>query len=119
MVTSPFKGSNGSNRYFKDIAFAAVRTQLGNLDLAADRYLNVPTTPMYLKYAKEHKFSPDSIMLPSGAQAHWFGSSSAKKVLVYFHGKLEHRVALFTPLIMASRWRICTSLWSGTHALAG
>lgn len=62
------------------------RAQLGNLDLAAERYLNPPTTPTYLQYAKDNNFTPESITLPSGAQAHWFGSRSATKLLVYFHG---------------------------------
>jgi acetyl esterase/lipase len=86
LVTSPFKGSNGSNTYFKDVMFAMFRTQLGNLDLAQDRYMNGTTTPIYLKFAKDNDFTPESITLPSGAQAHWFGSSSVKKVIVYFHG---------------------------------
>ncbi|KAH7067368.1 Alpha/Beta hydrolase protein [Paraphoma chrysanthemicola] len=84
--TSPFKGTNGSNTYFKDVIFAMFRTQLGNLDLAADRYMSVPTTPAYLQFAKDNGFTPESIILPSGTQAHWFGSSSVKKVIVYFHG---------------------------------
>lgn len=87
-VSSPFKGSNGSNTYFKDVMFAMFRTQLGNLDLAADRYMNPLTTPNYLQYAKDHKFTPESITLPSGVQAHLFGSRSAKKLLVYLHGML-------------------------------
>jgi acetyl esterase/lipase len=66
--------------------FAMFRTQLGSLDLAQDRYLNGTTTPIYLKFAKDNNFTPESIVLPSGTQAHWFGSSSARKVLVYFHG---------------------------------
>ncbi|KAJ4362383.1 hypothetical protein N0V83_010476 [Neocucurbitaria cava] len=85
-VSSPFKGSNGSNTYFKDVMFAMFRTQLGNLDLAADRYMNPLTTPNYLQYAKDHKFTPESITLPSGVQAHLFGNRSAKKLLVYLHG---------------------------------
>jgi hypothetical protein len=63
-----------------------LRTQLGSLTLAQDRYMNGTTTPVYLKFAKDKGFTPESITLPSGTQAHWFGSSSVKKVLVYFHG---------------------------------
>ncbi|KAL6704309.1 hypothetical protein ACN47E_008373 [Coniothyrium glycines] len=85
-IVSPFKGSNRSNTYFKDVMFAVFRAQLGNLDLAADRYMNGTTNPVYRKYAHDNNFPPDSITLPSGVQAHWFGSRSAKKVLVYFHG---------------------------------
>lgn len=85
-IVSPFKGSNGSNKYFKDIVFAAFRTQLGNLDIAADRYMNEPTSTVYHNFAKENNFTPESITLPSGTQAHWFGPSSNKKLIVYFHG---------------------------------
>jgi hypothetical protein len=74
--------------------FAMFRTQLGNLDLAQDRYMNGTTTPIYLKFAKDNGFTPASITLPSEAQAHWFGSSSAKKVIVYFHGKSDHNTQL-------------------------
>ncbi|RMZ71332.1 alpha beta hydrolase fold [Pyrenophora seminiperda CCB06] len=86
-VTSPFKGDNGSNTYFKDVILAAYRTNLGNLTLAQDRYMNGgSSTAVYVKYAEQHKFTPESITLPSGTQAHWLGSPRAKKVLVYFHG---------------------------------
>jgi acetyl esterase/lipase len=63
-----------------------LRTQLGNFGLAEDRYMNGTTTPIYVKYAKDNDFAPESITLPSGTQAHWIGSSRAKKVVVYFHG---------------------------------
>jgi acetyl esterase/lipase len=66
--------------------FALTRTQLGNLDIASERYMGGTTTSTYLKYAKDNNFTPESITLPSGVQAHWFGSSSAKKLIVYFHG---------------------------------
>lgn len=67
--------------------FAMFRTQLGNLDLAQDRYMNGPSsTPNYLQYAEQHNFTPESVTLPSGVQAHWLGSKNAKKVLVYLHG---------------------------------
>jgi hypothetical protein len=74
--------------------FAMFRTQLGNLNLAQDRYLNGQTTPVYLQFAKDHKFRPESITLPSGTQAHWFGSSSAKKIIIYFHGTCPSHLAL-------------------------
>lgn len=86
LITSPFKGANGASTYFKDVAFAALRTSLANLDLTAERFLNGTTTPNYLKYAKDHNFPPETITLPLGEQAHWFGSKTATKVLVYFHG---------------------------------
>lgn len=83
---SPFKGDNGAPSWYKDVMFAMMRTQLGNLDLAQDRYLNSQTTPTYLKFAKEAGFTPDSVTLPSGIQAHWIGDKNAQKVLLYCHG---------------------------------
>jgi acetyl esterase/lipase len=86
-LISPFKGTNGSNTYYKDIMLAMLRTNLGNLNLDQDRYINGgSSTPIYLKHAKKHNFAPESITLPSGTQAHWFGHKSAKKVFVFFHG---------------------------------
>ncbi|KAF1999871.1 alpha/beta-hydrolase [Amniculicola lignicola CBS 123094] len=84
--TSPFKGSKGAHTYFKDVMFSMIRTQLGSLNLAQDRYLNPLTTPTYLKYCKDNGITPDSITLPSGVQAHWLGDRSAKKTILYFHG---------------------------------
>jgi hypothetical protein len=64
-----------------------MRTQLGGLNIAQDRYMNPPnTTPTYIKFAKENGFVPQSITLPSGAQAHWIGNKSAKQVVIYYHG---------------------------------
>ncbi|KAF2705742.1 alpha/beta hydrolase fold domain-containing protein [Pleomassaria siparia CBS 279.74] len=84
---SPFKGQNGAPTYFKDVFFSMMRTQLGALNIAQDRYLNPSnTTPTYLKFAKDNGFAPESITLPSGTQAHWIGSKSAKQVIIYFHG---------------------------------
>lgn len=52
--------------------------------------MNGTTTPIYLKYAKDNNFEPDSIALPLGEQAHWLGNKNAKKTLVYFHGTLPY-----------------------------
>ncbi|KAF2468919.1 alpha/beta hydrolase fold domain-containing protein [Lindgomyces ingoldianus] len=83
---SPFKGQKGAQNYFKDVMFAMMRTQLANLSLAQDRYLNPPTTPTYIAFAKAQGFAPESIKLPGGAQAHWIGNTNAKKLIVYYHG---------------------------------
>ena len=67
-----------------------MRTQLGGTNIAQDRYMNPPsTTPTYLKYAKDNKFAPESITLPSGTQAHWIGNKNAKQIIIYFHGTSE------------------------------
>ncbi|ORY15269.1 alpha/beta hydrolase fold domain-containing protein [Clohesyomyces aquaticus] len=84
--TSPFKGQNGAPNYFKDVMFAMMRTQLGRLNLAQDRYLNPATTPTYDAWAKAQGFAPETTTLPSGTLAHWIGNPSAKKLIVYYHG---------------------------------
>jgi hypothetical protein len=67
--------------------FAMLREQLGSQTLAQDRYLNPSTTDVYLKFAKDKRFTPESVTLASGIQAHWIGSNNARKVILYFHGK--------------------------------
>jgi hypothetical protein len=63
-----------------------MRVQLGNLDTAQERYMNGTTTPTYLKWAQDNGITPESITLASGTQAHWIGNSSAKQVILWFHG---------------------------------
>jgi acetyl esterase/lipase len=62
------------------------RTQLGNLTVANDRAANPLTTPAYLDFAKANNFTPDTLTLDDGTQAHWFGSRHAKKTILYYHG---------------------------------
>ncbi|KAF1949867.1 alpha/beta hydrolase fold protein-like protein [Byssothecium circinans] len=84
--TSPFKGQKGAQNYFKDVMFSMMRVQLGNLDTAQERYWNGTSTPVYLKYAQDNGFEPQSVTLSSGVQAHWLGDKDAKKVILWFHG---------------------------------
>lgn len=63
-----------------------MRTQLGNLNLAQERYLSPLTTPAYIKFAEKSGFTPETITLPSDTQAHWIGNKNAKKVILYYHG---------------------------------
>ncbi|EON69714.1 hypothetical protein W97_08974 [Coniosporium apollinis CBS 100218] len=86
MVVSPFKGKNGAPTYFKDVMYAMLRAQLGNMTIPEQKYLYPPTTATYLQVAKEKGFQPDSVVLPDGIQAHWLGPRSKEKVIVYFHG---------------------------------
>jgi len=44
------------------------------------------TTHIYHSLAKEKNFTPQSIDLPSGVQAHWLGDRNAQVTLVFFHG---------------------------------
>ena len=66
--------------------FAMMRSQLGNMTLAQGRYIHRLTTPVYLSFAKDKGFPPDSITLSDGVQAHWIGNKNAQKTIVYFHG---------------------------------
>ncbi|KAF2809012.1 alpha/beta hydrolase fold protein-like protein [Mytilinidion resinicola] len=84
--TSPFKGKKGASSYFKDVTFAMMRSQLGALNLAQFRYMNPWTSDVYIQFAKDSGFAPDTITLPSGTQAHWIGNKNAQKTIVYFHG---------------------------------
>lgn len=67
---------------------ALFRAQLGNLDLAGDRYTAGTTAPLVAKYAKDNNISLEDITLPSGTKAYWFGDKGAKKTIVYFHGSV-------------------------------
>jgi hypothetical protein len=88
LCTSPFKGSKGAPTYFKDVAFAAVRTQLRSMSIPQSRFLAKSTAESYYEAAKTLKFEPESIDLDGGVQAHWLGDKNAELTLVYFHGKL-------------------------------
>jgi len=69
-----------------------MRVQLGNLDTAQERYMNGTTTPIYLKWAQDNNITPESVTLASGTQAHWIGSSTAQKVILYFHGMSSSQI---------------------------
>lgn len=70
--------------------FAMMRSQLGNMTLAQERYIRPLTTPVYLSFAKGKGFPPDSITLSDGVQAHWIGNKNSQKTIVYFHGPYNH-----------------------------
>jgi hypothetical protein len=86
LCTSPFKGQKGHPKYFKDVVFAAMRTQLRGMTIAQTRLLNKSSTEAYYNYTKLNKFTPESIDLPNGVQAHWLGDKNAAVTIVYFHG---------------------------------
>lgn len=66
--------------------YKALRYQLGALNLSQEAWMNPSTEANYLDLASKEKFQPDTLVLPSGCKAHWFGTKSAKKLIVYFHG---------------------------------
>lgn len=48
--------------------------------------MNVPTVKSYEAFMKKEGLVPESVDLPHGAAAHWIGNSSAKNVVIYYHG---------------------------------
>ncbi|KAF1814877.1 alpha/beta-hydrolase [Eremomyces bilateralis CBS 781.70] len=87
LFTSPLSGSRGAQNYFKDVMFAGMRAQLGNLTFPQERGLNGDTTTdVYNKFVAAKGIPGKSLTLPSGTQAHWLGDESAKDVFIWFHG---------------------------------
>ncbi|KAK5136551.1 hypothetical protein LTR08_002895 [Meristemomyces frigidus] len=86
LVTAPFTSGPRANTVFKDAIFAALRTHLSNVTPGQEKWLNTTTESSYSHLAKQEKFQPDTDVLPSGMKAHWLGSKSAKKTILFFHG---------------------------------
>ena len=85
-VTSPFVGGAKATSYFKDVVFAALRTNLTLISVGTEQWMNPRTEDTYLQFTKKQGFQPDTDVLPSGLKLHWLGKKSAEKVLLYFHG---------------------------------
>jgi len=85
LCTSPFH-RKGAPTYFRDVTYAAFRTQLGLSTLAQEKFVSVATSDAFEAWTKQGKLISDTITLPSGVNAHWIGNSSAKTTLVYLHG---------------------------------
>ncbi|KAL8906377.1 MAG: hypothetical protein Q9207_002089 [Kuettlingeria erythrocarpa] len=66
--------------------FAATKTQNAKMSARQLQWLNPPTDEVYLTSAKAHNRQPVSVHLPNSAKAHWMGSPSADKIVVFFHG---------------------------------
>lgn len=66
--------------------YKVFRYQLAALNIPQTNYLFPSTETNYLALAKDKKFEPDTIVLPSGTKAHWFGNKSADKIILYLHG---------------------------------
>ncbi|KXT10690.1 hypothetical protein AC579_5060 [Pseudocercospora musae] len=86
-VSLPFI-SKKANKPFKDIAFAALRSNLAGVNAAQEQWMNggQSTEQSYLDVAKKAKFQPDTDVLESGLKVHWIGPKSAEKIILYFHG---------------------------------
>ncbi|KAF7185054.1 Esterase [Pseudocercospora fuligena] len=86
-VSLPFI-SKKANKPFKDVAFAALRSNLAGVNAAQEQWMNAAqsTDQTYLDIAKKAKFQPDTDVLDSGLKVHWLGPKSAEKIILYFHG---------------------------------
>ncbi len=86
LLTTPFVGGAKANTFFKDVVYAALRTNLSNISPGAEQWMNSTTEAEYLGLAKKQNFQPDTDVLGSGLKVHWIGKKTARKVLLYFHG---------------------------------
>lgn len=91
LLTTPIRTGTKPPSVFKDVFYAALRTQLGSLNLAQEKWLDATTEQNYRDLAKKENFQPDSIVLSDGCKAHWIGAKKKEKVLVYLHGGLRKR----------------------------
>lgn len=86
LITAPLTNGGKAKTFFKDIVFAALRTNLTYITPSQEQYLNATTESVYLDFAKKANFQPDTDVLPSGLKAHWLGPKTAEKIILYFHG---------------------------------
>lgn len=86
LISHPFVGGAKANDLFKDVVYAALRTNLTNISPGAEQWVNKSTEAEYLTFAKSKGFQPDTDVLGSGLKVHWLGRKTAEKVLLYFHG---------------------------------
>lgn len=85
-VTGPLLGGPRANTYFKDVIFAALRTNLSLITIKQESWFTGTTEAQYLEWAKKQSVQPDTDVLGSGTKIHWLGPKTAKKVVVYYHG---------------------------------
>jgi acetyl esterase/lipase len=86
LATRPFTNDVKPITAYKDFVYAVFRYVLANVTIAQEKWLAPPTETMYLNFAQERKFKPDSTVLSSGLRIHWIGDKTADKVFLYFHG---------------------------------
>ncbi|KXL42865.1 MAG: hypothetical protein FE78DRAFT_34051 [Acidomyces sp. 'richmondensis'] len=86
LLTYPLRSTRAST-LFKDVVFAALRTQLSVISPAQEQWLNSTTEAAYLDVCKKRKIQPDTdVTGKSGLKLHWLGPKKAKKVVIYYHG---------------------------------
>jgi acetyl esterase/lipase len=65
---------------------------------------------LYAKFCKKHGLIPKTETLEDGTTAHWIGSSSAEKVLAYFHGMFRRKFFGLKEDQQKYRWRVYVSI---------
>jgi acetyl esterase/lipase len=86
LALRPFASDGRPPTAYKDFLYAAFRHLLSNLSITQEKWLAPPTETVYLNFARDKNFQPDTDVLPSGLKVHWVGNKSADKVFLYFHG---------------------------------
>ena len=87
LATRTFGTSDGRPpTAYKDFIYATLRHLLSNVSVKQEKWLSPPTDTVYLNFARDKNFQPDTDVLPSGVKVHWVGNKSAEKVFLYFHG---------------------------------
>lgn len=86
LVTSPLSSGTKARTYFKDVVYAALRTNLSLISVSTEQWINAPTESTYRDFTKKAKIGPDLETLGSGLKLCWLGPRSAQKVFLYFHG---------------------------------
>src|ERR1700744_2828458 len=70
LIINPFSSGPKANTLLKDVAFAALRTNLSNTSVGTEQWMKVPTDTAYLDFAKKQGFQPDTDVLGSGLKVH-------------------------------------------------
>lgn len=86
LATRPFTSNARPPTAFRDFAYAVSRYVLSNMTIPLEKWLAVPTEKVYLKFAQDTGFTPDTTILGSGLKLHWIGDKATDKVFLYFHG---------------------------------
>ena len=86
LVTSPLSSGPKAKTYFKDVVYAALRTNLSIISVATEQWITAPSDSTYRDFAKSAKIEPDIETTSSGLKLCWLGPRTASKVLLYFHG---------------------------------
>ena len=85
-ITRPITRGNKPKSVFRDVVYAALRTHLKWSNAAREIWLMPTTGAEYRAFVKANNIPAETVTLESGLQLHWFGSRSAQKTILFFHG---------------------------------